>query len=762
MTNLPYIYVSRHNDRETPNPFFIALETEIYNSLVDDAGATEKLESEFYVARRVSSYDTDSLEALKARMPTDITQLAADGSGVQLHSTELDFIDFLLNQTSNRVLQVVGFIGVGKSTFLRYIFNDVRAISPSLHVFYPIFINCLGLGKATVDDLIYNLLFGLEHFAEREFSKDARNDLIRSLRDDLFTKNDNMQATSTTKFVNVARQIQDTFPDKRIVFVFDNVDHMNPSSVELVASLTRSLQVHTRSQVVVAMRPPTYLTHSEKCAHKGAFCYFSLEVRPPDIAAVIRRRLYNALKRYNISMSDRKTGFHIQIDDARKSIDSVLDKVLNNESQDFLLRGICNYNVRKALTSFAYFLRYRNLSYQLLFNVKTQRPYPSPEHSFNEFSSVSTKKTWKEHLLDGLIIRHCLHYSPNTHSPPSTTLLFDDHASSGSYILIYLLLVIAAWHQKMTERTRICRLVYRLGFSTSHTNVAIQHLLFRKLLWSPESEDNVSKTENIRITESGQFYIDHLLSDSQYLFNAIFDVPLPHQLWHDTKRTSLKVRVSSMFELLDHVLSEEEARLRNARDTDSVYTLFGAMKKYGLLSQRLIYLVDDILDHAERSDIDNIKTFAKDKKQQLQKMYAQLKPMENTIEEVCEISNKRPGQRSLEQLQKIIRGRNLEIEIAIPDQIGPQHFNEIDVKVHFSQVLPFRKCFLVMANTGATDIFEEVVELERSGDNDTFCGRQRITVDRLTDQTNFPQFRLTLFGDTQPLMSRVVEAPSFD
>jgi Cdc6-like AAA superfamily ATPase len=83
------------------------------------------------------------------RVPDDVRALAEASADQEARADalELDFIDFLLTYKGNRILSVIGSVGVGKTTFLRYVLQSLRAECASLRPYVPVFINCVALAS---------------------------------------------------------------------------------------------------------------------------------------------------------------------------------------------------------------------------------------------------------------------------------------------------------------------------------------------------------------------------------------------------------------------------------------------------------------------------------------------------------------------------------------------------------------------------------------------------------------------------------------
>jgi hypothetical protein len=143
-------YISRRYKRLQPNSFFVLLEDHFQKALVDGAKPLPK-EENLYVCQRLTSYPAASRQALLNRMPSDIANLVlSENPEVLIDILELDLVDFLLHYDNNRVLIIIGSVGIGKTTFINHVLFTLRRKCLSLQHIIPIVINCLGIGTNDV------------------------------------------------------------------------------------------------------------------------------------------------------------------------------------------------------------------------------------------------------------------------------------------------------------------------------------------------------------------------------------------------------------------------------------------------------------------------------------------------------------------------------------------------------------------------------------------------------------------------------------
>src|SRR5262245_40857470 len=151
---------SLQNRSARTNGFFEHFHAEIWNALVDDADGTKENLRQFYVTSRRHQASESEIERILARVPLELSNLFRASRGVddaietdetlRVGYYELDIINFLLNIRSNRVLNLVGSVGVGKTTFLSYVFDELRRNLKSLDRFVPIRVSFTRYPKQTL------------------------------------------------------------------------------------------------------------------------------------------------------------------------------------------------------------------------------------------------------------------------------------------------------------------------------------------------------------------------------------------------------------------------------------------------------------------------------------------------------------------------------------------------------------------------------------------------------------------------------------
>lgn len=114
--------VSRRSAARSPNAMFSTLSTQLHAVLLEGAKPPASDIADYYVCHRLSTYSVLEREEIIKRVPDDVRSLLTESKGkIWADSLEIDLIDFLLHYKQNRVISIVGTVGVGKSTFIRYV-----------------------------------------------------------------------------------------------------------------------------------------------------------------------------------------------------------------------------------------------------------------------------------------------------------------------------------------------------------------------------------------------------------------------------------------------------------------------------------------------------------------------------------------------------------------------------------------------------------------------------------------------------------------
>jgi hypothetical protein len=772
-------YVSKTHNPSQPNSFWSALQTEFHDALVDSVRDIDQVLDDFYVSNRISEHSQDNYEQLIRNLPDDVRSYVRTDQPTlpssHRHSTnesrldyyELDLIDFIVNARRNRVLSIIGAVGVGKSTYLHYVLRRLRRDLPTLQAFAPLFIDCLRLG--TNDPEVDDLFSLVKHAATAMFHDDLtelpdkalKAEILRQ-KTDAFTQSTSIGA-STSVIIDYIDAISRILGSSyQPVVIFDNVDQLVPHSVEKISHLSRAIFLRTGICTILALRPPTFSIHRASDAQQGAFYSFRIELPPPDLRQVMMRRLSCALQTYSLRVNDPKSGFHIIIHDVKNSMKSVLSKTLTSENQRLLLKGICNNNIRKALKDYLVFLRYRGLSYDLLFDVRPVRVGASGSGATDDIEVEPRKGGWREHLIDGLMMGDRLYYRDDPDKgidgvTISNILVFDPPEHTPNFIILYRILALLSWAGRIVETSVIVRWLRDAGYDETLIHAALQHLLRRRLVFSPETERRIQQARHICLNLSGEFYLTELINEPQYILNAIYDVPLEHRSWDGDAARDFAPRLESIVELIDRVLAAERDELQRIIQSGSKRANLGSIHQCGFLARRIYDVLGALLRTSEHSTVEAVKQAAVRIREQIRRYDAELSEGEELLNQAMYRNAFLSGEEPKPERFAIDLGQRSELRVQHPSRLEPGLANEVDVELDLSLKHEPDTIFVRVCGSNAHVAIEEMAALKgrAHGHERTYSGS--IKLREVKQIADFPPCRITFFADSWPILSRKLE-----
>ena len=731
--------ISTRSNVRNPNAMFTALSTELHSVLLEGAVPPASDLSEYYVSHRLSTYSIHESTELLKHMPKDVRSLITNESNEcsQLGSLEMDLIDFLLHYKNNRVVSIVGTVGVGKSTFVRYVFGNIRKLCPSLHKYFPVIINCLYIGTKNplLQDLLYDACRAIRETLATMPNPDAIDvqQMHQVLADHRLSATSNVSSAYFIEFMHKIKDICDEACEP--VVVFDNLDHLSPTSVPEVIELARAIHLSTGLAILTTMRPATHAIQSELSAGKGAFYSFLIAVNPPDIRAVIKKRLQLAFEKTKSRRTKLGTDLNLEIVDPQRSINSLCEKVLNPRTQQVYIRDICNNNVRRALLAFENFLRYRDLKLGLLFDVKIQ-------------ASEVLHGTWFDHLIDGLMIGDYDTFIDGK-GPISNILCFDGGGDS-DYLILYQALCIVGWSGRPFVKLRaLGDWLEKFGYKWLLSRTAIEHLLRQGLLYSPEAENDIGRARNIRLSNSGLYYLEFLVENPQFLYNSIYDVPLPHGKWEEGEPDSFAVRIHSIWELIENVYARERLQLETMVENLEHIGALGAVDHAGFLAGRLCKAALRLTKDAQHARSETTRGVAREYDERFQRILRDVVSSEVTLRKELARMKLIPNKSIPVETIEGLMSRTNTIRLVVPSQLAPAKHNSVAIEVDMEGIEEAHPVVALWQATVGSTNYGEIVELTRSAEKSIYRGN--FCVSDVTQISNFPESSVTLFCATDPI-----------
>ncbi|GLS24702.1 hypothetical protein [Marinibactrum halimedae] len=398
---------------------------------------------------------------------------------------------------------------------------------------------------------------------------------------------------------------------------------MTSSAVSKISHLARALYLQDGNPVILSMRPPTFATHVETDANRGAFYTFRIYLSPPNIKEIINKRIERIfLSPEPISISDPRSGFILSVANRKEAIQRVNHHILNIAHQDLILRGLSNNNVRRALLCFQCFLRFPDLDFRTLFDVTLASRHDS--------KSDDRKHSWSEHFLKGLMLSGHRYFRSSRRSVVSNILFLESNEFGLSYTILYRVLSACYWSKGLVKKYSVFEWFSNL-YAESHVKKAMEMLLDTRLLTSPEHEYKVRDISHVSISEAGNYYLEQLIKEQTYLYEAIFDIPLHHKGWNEESKEDFHQRTNSILEYLHALVEAEELECTIIEKSRFREKLSGIFRHSGLLCHRIHSLALRIGNNGKRSKNKRIKEVAESFCIQLEDINHKIKQIEKTL-----------------------------------------------------------------------------------------------------------------------------------
>jgi hypothetical protein len=302
------------------------------------------------------------------------------------------------------------------------------------------------------------------------------------------------------------------------------------------------------------------------------------------------------------------------------------------------------------------------------------------------------------------------------------------------------------------ELPDLLRWLSAFGYSPPFAKAALGKLLNRGLVFSPESETKLSLARNVKISPSGQLYIDQLLRNGQYLINAVYDVPLPHALWtRDSK--GFESKLSSIHELATTVFAQEVIELERLISFESDVAPLGSVVHCGLLTRHIVPSARTLIEDAFYTRSPRARAAADKYTELFQSLEGKLDGEQKLSEELIRRRAHAPEQENAEIMAEI--GEFGEIRLEVPKHMGPADQNLVNVYLRLDQDIPNK--LTVYWQSICDEKCNELTLIERNADDRWHHGT--FTISNLVETHAFPPSRVTVFADANPIIVKTLDAP---
>jgi hypothetical protein len=472
-----------------------------------------------------------ALFAPEVQGPT--TTPAVDRDGV---SAEL-----LAQSLSRRPIILIGDVGVGKTTFVRYLIHVEAA--PLFENVITIYIN-LGAQATLATDLRTFLLdeigrqlredHGIDIF-ERNFVRGIyHGDLERFSRgiySDIREANPDLYKLKEIEFLeermkNAEQHLKQSLSHiakgrrKQIVFFIDNADQRDDATQQLAFLMSQEIAENWHPVTVfVALRPETFY-RSLRIGTLSGYHPKAFTISPPRIDNVILKRLRFAYKLTTgeIPIQSLTGGIEVRLQNLGYLILVLLDSLERHEEIGECIDNIAGGNVRLALDLVRGFFGSGHVDTQKIVRIyERDRFYIIPLHEF----------------LRAVIYGDAEHYDPEQ-SPVANLFDISQVDPKEHFLLPLTVGLLASSGGSDTEEGFVdTAVVYErlqgLGFTPEQIDVAIIRGHKKKLLETAARripQPGFDMPQALRVTTVGLYHIARLSRMFPYIDSVIVDTPI--------------------------------------------------------------------------------------------------------------------------------------------------------------------------------------------------------------------------------------------
>jgi AAA ATPase-like protein len=566
-------------DGEQSSEMWAAL-SGIYNSTVSMeplCRGDENVLRNDYVRRRRN--DAPYIDTLRSVLPPRIRNSV-------LGSTEIELITFLLQQRDNRILNVEGPRGVGKTTLLHFVENTIQEarlkVTPSLLLLD-------GRQLREAQDITESTYLGLI----RDELKNPRVSFDPSLRPATARLAAKLEASlDLDRLRHVFRALVDDLPEKDprlLTIVFDNLDQLPASAISAAADLSKTIYYSSGIGSVLCLRPGSRTNLMQTASARALFAWV-IPVEPPAVDAWLDRlaeRMRNTAKTTTARLGSLGDS-GIQLTPERLLLImqrfAALIKRSKHRGQSIIevMDGMCGGDIR--------------LLSRLVFNLMAHRTFPQDylltaahEPSFRPVTA----------MLEGQnVVARSVRGDGRSAVP---NLLWYRTATGGIDLLLYHR-ILGLLDDFPIKTSDLIHWLTALGHTHDDTKGAIADLATYGLVGMSDREHLLGGDMPAELfnTRSGYYYRDHLLSDADYLLAMVTDVPLAHNAVRRGTTPQFSHRIISLSEYARRIIEEEQLLLVRAEAgiaRRASRAIIDRLAHSGFFSQALLRALSSSIEH---------------------------------------------------------------------------------------------------------------------------------------------------------------------
>ena len=523
---------------------------ESYFADIVDLADRDVLENCYCTNSEIKLYENNLESLLRDNLPVHVSEGIKKiilKSIRKKEEFEEDIQSYSDGGTTKIPVLLIGNLGAGKTTFLRWFF-DIKIDKSVRSKIFPVFIDFLKgpaeeakyieyIQDKIIDTLEqensfklseWNILNAIYRDLIKQEEKGPMEPIAKSNRQD-FDKHiaEKIKEWRNNRFKHIGRLIRylSTHHGIRVVIVYDNADQKGMDFETKIYQYVNMLTMEFRCLSIVSLREDSYW----QASRVGIFDAYHTHVyhlRSPRFKELLEKRLNFAVSKIKKEKGEYFQSFgafKVKIEDLQAFLELIISSILTHRKGISILRFLectaCG-NMRNALNMFKTFLTSGNTkieNYIRDYLIK-KGEYIIPFHEFARSVMMQDFRYYSETrsnvVIDLFSIGKGINVSPFTRLRLLEILSKNQNISAA----------IGKGFYKISEIIeRFMKLNYDPSYIIEHLDALLKYNLI-------ETDSNirttVSKSEYIRITASGEYYLTYLIYEFVYLDVIITDIPI--------------------------------------------------------------------------------------------------------------------------------------------------------------------------------------------------------------------------------------------